>query len=303
MLGVIPYLKDLDLPEEDSLGLEQPRDRHHAAPALDGRSLDVVEVAVIRLPHIANFDEFGPLAAEREVRLRYVERADDLGQPDLAIIPGTKTTIADLDWLRATGLADAVVGLASAGVPLLGICGGYQMLGLTIRDPHGSESDRREAPGLGLVPIETTFATTKRTVRVRGELLASRGPLAGARGSQVVAYEIHMGRTNSFDAVHPLVAIEDRSGEPVMEVDGCVYRDGQVMGTYLHGLLENDAPRHALIDWLQARRRASGRVPGPGFQPARRNLAADRERELDRLAATVRSSLDLRPLLAACGLG
>ena len=295
MLGVIPYLKDLDLPEEDSLAFDEVMQR--SAPT------DAVDIAVIRLPRIANFDEFAPLAAEPSVRLRYVERADDLGSPDLAVIPGTKTTVADLEWLRASGLADRLVGLSENGVPLLGICGGYQMLGLKIRDPHGSESSRPETDGLGLVPIETTFATTKRTVRVRGELLASRGPLAGARGSQIVGYEIHMGETVAYDAVHPLVAIEERSGEAVMELDGCVFDDGLVMGTYLHGLLENDAVRHALIDGLLALRAANSRAPAGDPALVRRTLAADRAYQLDRLAATVRSSLNLQPLLAACGLG
>jgi adenosylcobyric acid synthase len=295
MLGVIPYLKDLDLPEEDSLAFDEVMTRN-ALP-------DAVDIAVIRLPRIANFDEFAPLAAEPAVRLRYVDRADDLGDPDLAIIPGTKTTVADLDWLRETGLADRVVALAGDGVPIMGICGGYQMLGRKIRDPHGSESQKPEVEGLGLLPVDTTFATTKRTVRVRGELLAAHGPLAGARGGEIVAYEIHMGRTDRFDDLGPVLTIAERSGEAVAEVDGCLRGDGLVMGTYLHGLLENDAPRHALIDWLQARRSALGRTTAPSADASRRSMAADRERELDRLAATVRSSLDLQPLLAACGLG
>ena len=296
MLGVIPYLKDLDLPEEDSLAFDEVIQRTTAP--------DAVKIAVIRLPRIANFDEFAPLAAEPAVRLRYVERADDLGQPDFVIIPGTKTTVADLDWLRATGLADAILTLSAGGTPVLGICGGYQMLGRKIRDPHQSESDRGEVDGLGLLPIETTFATTKRTVRVEGLFKAPRGPLAGARGSPIVAYEIHMGRTSiSYGDLQAMVAIDKRSGEFVDEPDGAVTRDGLVMGTYLHGLLENDAPRHALIDWLQSRRHASDRAPGSASQPIRRSFAADRGREMDRLAATVRSSLDLKPLLAACGLG
>src|SRR5262249_48098308 len=146
---------------------------------LDGRAesadrAGAVDVAVIRLPRIANFDDFAPLAAERAVRLRYVERADELGEPDLAIVPGTKTTVADLDWLRSSGLAERLVALRERGVPLLGICGGYQMLGRAIHDPHGSESDRQTVAGLGLLPVETTFAITKRTVRVRGEMLACR---------------------------------------------------------------------------------------------------------------------------------
>ena len=295
MLGVVPYMKDLDLPDEDSLGFETPRASDGIEPTVD--------VAVVRLPRIANFDEFGPLAAEPSVRLRYVERAGDLSRPDLVILPGTKTTIADLDWLRATGLADRLVSLAGTGVPLLGICGGYQMLGRRILDPYGSESDRREVDGLGLLPVETTFATTKRTVRVRGEMLASRGPLARARASRIAAYEIHMGRTVDYGGAHPLVAVQERSGEVIAELDGSVSHDGVVTGTYLHGLFENDEVRHALVDELWSGRSDDSQASSLRLAPVRRILAIDRQRQLDRLADTVRSSLDLRPLLAACGLG
>jgi adenosylcobyric acid synthase len=295
VLGVVPYLRDLDLPEEDSLGLDRPR------PTDD--SSDRVDIAVIRLPRIANFDEFAPVAAEPAVALRYVERAADLGQPDLAIIPGTKTTMADLAWLRATGLAGRLAVLSALNVPLLGICGGYQMLGRKILDPHRSESAEPEADGLGLLPVETTFATAKRTVRIRGRLLGAPGPLGSAEGAEIVAYEIHVGHTVADRSLRPLVRIEQRSGDPVSELDGAVSADGLVMGTYLHGLLENDAVRHALIDALLARRNASARSRSTPETLLRRSLAVDREYELDRLAATVRASLDLRPLLAACGLG
>jgi adenosylcobyric acid synthase len=295
VLGVLPYLKDLDLPEEDSLSLDgERRDRDPAAG---------VGIAVIRLPHIANFDEFRPLSAEPGVRLRYVAKLADLGRPDLAIIPGTKTTIADLDWLRSTGLAARLVELAQAGLPLLGICGGYQMLGTRIHDPDQSESDRGSVDGLGLLPVETTFAMTKRTVRVRGRLLPSRGVLAGAEGREIVAYEIHMGRSVVDGTLGPLVRIDWRSGESVDELDGVVSADGLIAGTYLHGLLENDTPRHALIDWLLARRRSDVGPALPDERTSRRSQAAEREYQLDRLAATVRASLEIGPLLAACGLG
>jgi adenosylcobyric acid synthase len=238
------------------------------------------------------------------VHLRYVERPEQLGEPDLAIIPGTKTTIADLDWLRSSGLADRLVSLHQRGVPILGICGGYQMLGRVIRDPERAESDRGEVDGLGLLPVKTTFATSKRTVRVRGVLLASAGPLGGAEGSPIVAYEIHMGRTVRPLDCQPLVRITESSGQPVAELDGLVSNDGLVMGTYLHGLLENDAVRHPLIDALAARRRARASGDAVGAElPLRHHTASDREAQLDRLAAAVRSSLDLKPLLAACGLG
>jgi adenosylcobyric acid synthase len=295
MLGVIPHLTDLDLPEEDSLAFDEVVERSARSGLLD--------IAVIRLPRIANFDEFAPLAAEPAVRLRYVERADDLGEPDFAILPGTKTTIADLAWLRASGLADRLVALARIGVPMLGICGGYQMLGRRIYDPHGSESRTPVVDGLDLLPVDTTFATEKRTVRVEGWMVPLRGPLAGARQSTIVAYEIHMGRSEWLGEVHAMVAIDKRSGEFVDEPDGAVSPGGLLMGTYLHGLFENDAVRHALIDGLLARRAEDAAESEPPGIAARRNLAADREYQLDRLAAAVRASLDLRPLLAACGLG
>jgi len=300
VLGVVPYLKNLDLPEEDSLSLDdEPKQRERPDEHLD--------IAVIRLPHIANFDEFAPLAAEPEVRLRYVEQNADLGTPDLLILPGTKTTVSDLAWLRATGLAERIAGLADARLPIIGICGGYQMLGRQIRDPHGVESAEPVVAGLGLLPVSTTFAATKRTVRVQGQILATVGALAGAAGRELIAYEIHMGRTEADAGLSSLVQITDRSGEGVSERDGAISADGLLMGTYLHGLFENDAARHALIDGLLARRRAgaptqagSTATPVPAV---RRNLAADRAYQLDRLADTVRGSLDLRPLLAACGLG
>jgi adenosylcobyric acid synthase len=186
----------------------------------------------------------------------------------------------------------------------MGICGGYQMLGRVIHDPHASESDQPTTAGLGLLPLETTFATVKRTVRVQGRVLPSNSPLSVAEGAEIVAYEIHMGRTVADRSLRPLVQIDQRSGEPVSELDGASSADGMIFGTYLHGLLENDAVRHALIDAVLARKEASsGPIAPMPASLSRRRLALDRERELDRLAATVRAALDLQPLLAACGMG
>ncbi len=295
-LGVLPYLRDLDLPEEDSLGLEgSPGDSRADA---DGATYGV-DIAVIRLPRIANFDDFAPLQAEPRVRLRYVERAADLGQPDLAIIPGTKTTMADLAWLRERGFAAGLYALAERGVPLIGICGGYQMLGRRVEDPSGSESNVSAMDGLGLLPVDTIFEPEKRTVQVRGRLLATVGPLAGARGSEVVAYEIHMGRTVADPSLAPLLRIQERQGAVVDELDGTVSADGVILGTYLHGLFDNDPLRHALIEWLLTRRHAE---PGGSAPLAPGQHAQERERQLDRLADVVRHNLNLEPLLAARGL-
>ncbi|MCC6177745.1 MAG: cobyric acid synthase [Chloroflexi bacterium] len=330
VLGVLPFLHGLDLPEEDSLGLSQPCTTHdgpssvHRADLDSGSSGSVgkrlpgrLDVAVIRLPHIANFDEFGPLAAEPAVALRYVERAPALGVPDLIVLPGTKTTADDLDWLHGSGIAAALLALARRGTPVLGICGGFQMLGRSIHDPAHAESHRSTIEGLGLLPIVTTFAPTKRTVRVRGTLAARHGPFAGAAGTSIQAYEIHQGRTDLPNDLSPLATIQadppapsDEQIGPAQERtasmptdghDGVVSADGSIVGTYLHGLLENDAPRHALIDWLLARAPTTGRV-APSLDLAVRHRH-DLDRQLNALAAAVRASLDVGPLLAACGIG
>ena len=282
VLGVLPYLPELQLPEEDSLGL----DGAAGPPA----SLDV---AVARLPRIANFDDFAPLAAEPVVRLQYVERATQLGRPDLVILPGTKTTIADLEWLRSSGLADAIGALAAGGTPVLGICGGFQMLGRRILDPLGAESPSSEAVGLGLLPIETTFGASKRTFRVRATVLAASGPFGAADGNEIVGYEIHMGATRADPGTRPLFEVRERSGRPSTDRDGLVSDSCLVLCTYLHGLFDNDAIRSSLIDWLLTRKGLSGGAP-------LRRL--DREREYDRLAAAVRQSLDLERVRSVCGL-
>ena len=142
----------------------------------------MIDVAVIGFPHISNFDEFDPLAREAGVRLRNVEANDDLGNPDLVILPGTKATVADLEWLRSTGFADQVCGLSAKGVPLLGVCGGYQMLGSRILDPEGVESPLVETSGLGLLPVSTVFEGNKETHRVKAEVRSGEGILQGAGG-------------------------------------------------------------------------------------------------------------------------
>jgi adenosylcobyric acid synthase len=284
VLGVIPYLRDLDLPEEDSLALEG-----RAAPAEVG----TLDVAVVRFPRIANFDDFDPLAAEPSVSVRYVEDSAGLGQPDLLILPGTKTTLPDLAWLRRTGMAAQVAELAGRGTPILGICGGFQMLGERILDPARSESAETEADGLGLLSLRTTFATTKQTCRVTGSVIAARGPFAAAAGAAVAGYEIHMGQTELGDEASPLFTISERSNAATEERDGLVSPNGLVLGSYLHGLFDNNAIRQALVGWLLERK---GERPAPAF------ATVDRARQYDDLADAVRRSLDVRRLEVACGL-
>jgi adenosylcobyric acid synthase len=286
VLGVIPWLDDLRVAQEDAVALERPEGvPPEAAPGLDG-ARHAVDVAVVHLPRIANFDDFDPLADEPGVRLRYVSRADQLGTPNLIVLPGTKATIADLEWLRATGLAEAVVARHAAGGAVLGVCGGYQMLGARIEDPAGVEAHAGAAvAGLGLLPVTTVFGSEKRTVRVSGRALASRGPWVSVAGAPVEGYEIHMGRTDALPAATPLAPFLELDGH----LDGALSADGRVAGTYLHGLFHNDALRRALLEGL-------GR-PGEAGR-----ATFDREREFDRLAHHVRAHLDVDRVRAWLGL-
>jgi adenosylcobyric acid synthase len=218
-----------------------------------------VEIAVVRLPHLANFDEFAHLAAEPGVALRYVTRPEEMRAPDLVILPGTKATIPDLLWLEDRSLGARIRWLAQHRTPVLGVCGGYQMLGTVVSDPRRTESDHASAPGLGLLPMESELTDVKRLVHTRGcvspDVAGLWAPLAGL---PIAGYEIHMGRTDA-SRVPPLLRLEDGP-------DGAVSADGLVAGTYLHGVWERTEARHALVRTLAA---ARGYAWQPGQTPAR----------------------------------
>ncbi len=184
VLGVVPYMRDIQIAQEDSVYLDE---------RTEDQSPHDLDIAIIRFPHISNYDDFDPL--EEESRVRYITRPEEMGSPHLVILPGTKSTLSDLRYLRETGLADEVLRQAGAGTPVVGICGGYQMLGKGILDPQKVESSGGGALGLGLLDIETTSAAEKATSQVRARVSADRGLLAGMRGLEVVGYEIHMGQT------------------------------------------------------------------------------------------------------------
>ena len=276
VLGVIPWIDDLAVAQEDAVALEHDDVAVHGA----------FDVAVIRLPRIANFDDFDPLIAERGVRVRYVGRSADLGRPALVVLPGTKATMADLDWLRRQGLDVAIREHVEAGGAVLGICGGMQMLGERLSDPDGVEAERGSVvDGLGFLAIETTFAGDKTTRGVRGHVAAGRGHWAPVRGALVEGYEIHMGRTTgTTSALDPLLRLDGHE-------DGAVSVDGRVAGTYLHGFFANDAVRRTLL------RSLGWRDEGELTPSAER-----REREFDRLAEVVRAHLDLPYLRWQLGL-
>ncbi len=270
VVGVIPYQHALAVPEEDAVALDG------AAPRHSGAALDI---AVVQLPRIANFDDFDPLASEPGVAVRYVRSLGELGRPQAVILPGTKSTVADLAWLRENGLAAAVCELAQRGVAIVGICGGYQMLGRVIRDPDGVESPAPEVAGLGLLPIETIFKKEKATYRVRARITSRPGWLSAVSGNELAGYEIHMGR--SVGGLRWLDIVE-RNGQAVQVSDGSASEDGQVWGCYVHGLFGNAAFRQAWLDRLRGNRLAS----------ASSNHGRSLDESLDRLADVVGEALD-----------
>ncbi|MBI4308162.1 MAG: cobyric acid synthase [Chloroflexi bacterium] len=294
-LGVVPYVRGLHIAEEDSVALEERLPTNLGGAAID--------IAIVRLPRIANFDDFSPL--EREgARVRYVESPVELRQPDMLVLPGTKTTMEDLAFLRRSGLADAITALARAGTYVLGICGGFQMLGREVRDPDHVEAAQERAEGLGLLPVVTTFVGEKVTRQVQGRVAAAAGLLTLAEGAPFRGYEIHMGRTEktarpeSFgrlrtgpvEGLAPFV-ITERGGEPCHAPDGAADASGHVVGTYVHGLFESAPLRQAVLRHLAARK-------GVAYAPA----AASREADYDRIADVVRGSLDMGLLHRIAGL-
>ncbi len=282
--GVLPYFFDIHVPEEDTLGL----------PDAEAGSGDAaLDIAVIRLPHLANFDDFDPLRQEPGVKLRFVEREVQFGDPDLIIIPGSKTTMADLDWLREQGLAERIAGARQAGTPVVGICAGYQMLGRELLDPEGVESPRPSSPGLGLLPVTTTFLRDKATHQVTGRVVNGLGGmLSGSAGAPLTAYEIHMGVTTGEASVSPFV-IETRSGQHVTLPDGAQDEEGLTVGAYLHGLFHNRQVRRAMLSWLANRK---------GVSLPESDGEVDQSAEYDKLAAFVREHLDMELVYEAMGL-
>ena len=282
-IGVLPYFFDIHIPEEDSLGLETALLSDHET---------LVDIAVIRLPHIANFDDFDPLRHEPGTRVRYVGTSDDFGRPDLIVLPGSKTTVDDLDWLRRQGLSGHIVRARAGGTPVIGICAGFQMLGGRLRDPQAVEASKPSTPGLGLLATDTTFHSAKVTHQVTARVAQSRGLLRGCGGAMLTGYEIHMGTADGTPATGPF-AIETRSGQPVSALDGALDDDGLTLGTYLHGLFHNRTLRRSVLDAVADRK-------GVVLPPCRDDV--DTDTEYNKLAAFVREHLDMGHIRRAMGL-
>jgi adenosylcobyric acid synthase len=284
VLGVVPFLDRLRIADEDSVALEDRR-REHAGG-------DLLDIAIVKLPSISNYDDFLALEHESRVSVRFIDEPRGIETADLAIIPGSKSTVHDLDWLRQKSFADSIKRRAVALRPILGVCGGCQMLGETIEDPEHVESERALVKGLGLLPISVRFEKTKRTTQVRARI-ESNPILWRASGDIVEGYEIHMGRVRRRDGSSAAFRVVARSGETTDDLDGAISADGSVVGTMIHGLFENDALRRDVLESLASRR---------SLELSSGESIASRDAEYDRLAAAVRKSLDMTAIRRIAGL-
>jgi adenosylcobyric acid synthase len=279
VLSMLPHFVDIQIPQEDSLGIDA---------GAESAGTPVLDIAVMRLPNMANFDDFDPLRAEPGVAVRYVSEAEGLGSPELMVIPGSKTTVEDLAWLRKKGLDVAITARRKQGMPVIGICGGYQMLGERIMDPEGVESSQAEAVGVGLLPVTTEFGGTKATQQVEGTVNVARGLLADCAGIPIKGYEIHIGTTDGSG----LFSLDKRSGTAVDELDGAMDGEGLTLGTYMHGLFHNREFRRGVLGQLAAWK---GVELPPGDE-------VDLEAEYDKLAEIVRANVDIGALYRVTGL-
>ncbi len=265
IFGVVPWYRNIVIEPEDSVVIEAP---------VRTRPVDIGQaaIAVIRLPHISNFNDVDPLAALKGLDIHFVEALQDLDGFKAVILPGSKATRHDLNWLYATGWAQAVKAFAADGGHVLGLCGGYQMLGRNVADPDGIEGSPGITEGLGLLPVQTVLKAPKTTSLTQFQWENVQG----------VGYEIHMGRTQLEDG-SPFCEVQRRNGEPVISKDGCVAGHNRIVGTYLHGLFDTPDVIRKWLDTIGLRHIPVPRIGG---------LEA-RNKEYDRLADHVETHLDI----------
>lgn len=294
VLGVIPHFDHIAVPEEDSVALTRRMRRRGDETTSESN----VAVGVVRLPFISNYTDFDCFEQESAVDLIYFDRPAEIFQFDAVIIPGSKNTLDDLAFLRRSGLADAILAYYRTGGTVVGVCGGYQMLGRVVRDPHGVESDLQSVPGLGLLEMETEMYLDKITTQVEA-VVAAEAQFPGVQRASLRGYEIHMGRSEAAGACRTLFQIVLRNGEEDFEADGLVSDDGRVWGTYIHGIFDNDALRRSFVTQLKQR---SGKQSGSGADAGALSFFQWKEEQYDKLAEHVRKHADVRGILDILGL-
>ncbi|MCS4483208.1 cobyric acid synthase [Clostridium botulinum] len=273
-LGVVPYTR-LQLEDEDG------------AVEFNKKAYAPIDIAVIKMPHISNFTDLDALKSEEDVSIRFITSKEEFKEPDLLVIPGSKNTIEDLLYLRKCGLEESIKEYSKDG-KIVGICGGYQVLGSKIKDPHNVETDLGEIDGLNLLDMETTFEKEKVTTRVSAKLINEETK------NTVYGYEIHMGISKYGENIKPLFKIYDKNGEKVDYFDGAINEKGNVMGTYIHGVFDGVVFREKIINELRVKK---------GLKKKKSEVYEYmREKELDKLADIVRQSLDMKKIYSIIGM-
>ena len=282
VLGVIPYM-DVDIEDEDSLS-EKLWQREKG---------EKIDIAVIHVGKLSNFTDFQAFAVEEDATVRYVEKREELGNPDVVILPGSKNTISDLLALRENGIEAAILRLSEKGTLIFGICGGYQMLGRTITDSSGTEGEKRICRGMGLLPVHTAFAREKTRTRTEGICSILSGEFSDLSQKKVKGYEIHMGRTTYGENAHPFTEIEDT-------ITGKCWQEGawskNVCGTYVHGIFDSEEIVTAVVQALAKKKGVADQL-GSAV-----DFAAFKEQQYDLLAEGLRKHLDMERIYRIMGI-
>jgi len=280
ILGVIPYFRDIRIEEEDSVNLEE--NKYYSLP-----NSHKIDIEVLYFPHISNFTDFDPLEREEGISLRYIKIGERLGNPDLLIIPGSKNTLDDLYYLKKFGYQEEILNRAKKGTVIVGICGGYQMLGKEIYDPEHTESSKEKIEGLGLINGVTTLKSEKNTFQVRARILPNS---FFNNQDELLGYEIHTGETVLLGKEKALFKIFERGSSQTNIDDGVVSKEGMIWGTYIHGIFDNNSFRRAFINLL---RRKKGLMIYNSINQDRISYQEQKDREYDKLACLVRDNLDM----------
>ena len=286
VLGVVPHIDQMGIDDEDSVSLEEKQ----AAPT-EGD----IRIAVIQTPKISNFTDFDALAHEKDVALYYVKSVEDLGEPDVIMLPGSKNTTEDMLYLRKSGLGEKILAHAKAGKAVIGICGGYQMLGEVIRDPQHTESQNDEVAGLGLLGMETVFASEKLTSQVVAQCQDLHFMGQSISADNLQGYEIHMGHTAFTREAdkHPFTVCQ-RRGKPCASQEGTANAAGNVFGTYIHGVFDNDVFRRSVLNAIRYSK-------GLEALANTRNVMAEKQQAYEHLADVVENALDMEKLYQIMG--
>ncbi|MCT4633218.1 MAG: cobyric acid synthase [Firmicutes bacterium] len=277
VIGVVPY-SDLQIEDEDSL-----TSRFKKNVSQEGK----INVEILYLPHVSNFTDFNIFETQEDVNVRYVMRGETFDNPDIIIIPGSKNTIEDLIYLKNSGLSDEIIRQCRKGTVIFGVCGGYQILGNTIKDPYKTESLVDEINGLGILDIDTVFEKEKTTTQVEGEVVFAGENMKSLEGLKVSGYEIHMGITKHGQSAKEFLKFTNSLGQNIDILDGAVNEEGNVFGTYLHGVFDSLEFTRSLLNLIRERKGMDS------VESSVKSFKDFKEREYDKLAKLIRENIDM----------